>query len=94
MVETRPPTPADINALAANLRQQDRDELDAAGYTDHHAVIAHSVARSDWALTALPETLKMENIDMAMLALKGAYWPWMALKIVLDWPLMKRRVDS
>lgn len=53
MVETRDPTPADIDALAANLRQQDRDELDAAGYTDHHAVIAHSVARSDWALTAL-----------------------------------------
>ena len=52
-VETRPPTAADIDELAANLRQQDRDELDAAGHRDHRAVIADGVARSDWCLTAL-----------------------------------------
>ena len=53
MVETVPPTEAHVDDLAANLRQQDVDELNAAGHTDHRAVIAEGVARSDWSVTAL-----------------------------------------
>ena len=53
VAETRAPTPADIDELAANLRRQDRVELNAAGHTDHRAVIAEGVARSAWSLTAL-----------------------------------------
>jgi len=45
---------------------------------------------------ALPETLKMENMDMVecLLGGYGAYWPWMALSMVLALPLMKRSVAS
>lgn len=52
-VDLRPPAPADADELAAGLRQQDIDELNAAGHHDHRAVIADGVARSDWCLTAL-----------------------------------------
>ena len=52
-VETRAPTLADVDELAANLRQQDIDELNAAGHRDHRAVIADGVQKSDWSLTAL-----------------------------------------
>jgi hypothetical protein len=52
--------------------------------------------RCDWALMALPETLKMENMDMV-----GSYswrcvdyWPVMALSMVLDEPFRKRSVAS
>ena len=53
VVEVRPPTAADVNELAANLRRQDRVELNAGGHTDHQLVIAEGVARSAWSLTAL-----------------------------------------
>lgn len=44
---------------------------------------------------ALPETLKMENMDMAVNSLcQCAYWPVMALSMVLDWPFRKRSVAS
>jgi hypothetical protein len=54
-VDVVAPTPAHIEELAANLRQQDRDELDASGHADHQRTIADSVAMSDWSLTALVE---------------------------------------
>ena len=53
MIEVVAPTPAHVEELAANLRQQDRDELTASGHTDHQRLIAESVAMSDWAHTAL-----------------------------------------
>lgn len=52
-VDVRPVEPGDVAALAANLRQQDRDELDAAGHPDHLHAIRISAAMSDWARTAL-----------------------------------------
>lgn len=52
-VDVRAPIGADCVELAAGLRQQDVDELNAAGYSDHLKVIRVSVARSDWARTAL-----------------------------------------
>lgn len=52
-VEFRSPTPADIVALAAGLRPQDRAELDACGYTDHLATIADSVKASQWCRAVL-----------------------------------------
>lgn len=51
-VDVRPVISADITALAANLRDQDRAELNAAGHPDHLQIIAASVSRSDWARTA------------------------------------------
>jgi hypothetical protein len=54
-VDVVAPTPAHVEELAANLRQQDRDELDAGGHRDHQRTIADSVAMSDWSLTALVE---------------------------------------
>ena len=50
-VDVRPVAPGDCEALAAGLRQQDRDELDAAGHTDHLRTIAASVSMSDWSYT-------------------------------------------
>lgn len=52
MLEFRKPLPADTTELATNLRTQDRDELLAAGHEDFAAIIAESVARSAWAVTA------------------------------------------
>lgn len=52
MVETRRPTAADVSELVANLRDQDVDELRAAGYEDFGAIITESLARSDWSVTA------------------------------------------
>jgi hypothetical protein len=51
-VNVRPVVQSDIPELAANLRQQDRDELDAAGRPDHLSTIRRAVSVSDWALTA------------------------------------------
>lgn len=51
-VETRRPTAADVSELVANLRDQDVDELRAAGYEDFGAIITESLARSAWAVTA------------------------------------------
>jgi hypothetical protein len=51
-VEVRPVAPGDCEVLAANLRQQDQNELDAAGHTNHLRAIRDGVARSDWAHTA------------------------------------------
>jgi hypothetical protein len=51
--EVRPVLPADIAELAANLRQQDRDELDAAGHLEHEKTIRVSVEMSDWSRTAV-----------------------------------------
>ena len=51
-VETRTPTLDDVIELANGLRKQDRDELDAAGHTNHIAVISDGIKRSDWTLTA------------------------------------------
>ena len=51
-VEVRPVQPGDTDALAASLRQQDQDELTAAGWPDHLRIIQVSVSRSDWARTA------------------------------------------
>lgn len=52
LVETRRPTAADVSELVANLRDQDVDELRAAGYEDFGAIITESLARSDWSVTA------------------------------------------
>ncbi len=52
-VETRRPRADDIAQLATSLRDQDQAELLAAGYPDFHAIIAESVERSDWSVTAL-----------------------------------------
>lgn len=46
------PTAADVTELVANLRDQDVDELRAAGYEDFASIITESLARSDWAVTA------------------------------------------
>lgn len=46
MVEFRPPSPADVQHLAANMRQQDVDEVLAAGHTDLRAVIEDGIKRS------------------------------------------------
>jgi hypothetical protein len=54
-VEVRPVLPADIPELAANLREQDRAELDAAGHIDHLRTIRVSVEMSDWSRTATVE---------------------------------------
>ena len=51
-VETRPPTVGDISALVAGMRQQDVDEVRAAGFAPDEAVCC-SIADSDWSLTAL-----------------------------------------
>lgn len=52
-VETRAPTPADIDALVAGMRQQDIDEMHALGHTDLRAVVQKGVDTSTWSLTAL-----------------------------------------
>jgi len=52
-VDVVAPTPAHVEELAANLRQQDRDELDAGGHTDHERAIRESVKASDWTNTIL-----------------------------------------
>jgi hypothetical protein len=52
-VETRAPTPADLEHLAAHLRAQDRAELDAAGWADHLQALEQSVERSRWSQVAL-----------------------------------------
>jgi hypothetical protein len=52
-VDVRSVRPSDCEALATNLRQQDRAELDAAGHPDHLGTIRASVAMSDWARTAV-----------------------------------------
>lgn len=51
MVEVRPPTRLDIDALVAGMRRQDRVELAAAGIAPREAV-ADGVTRSTWSLTA------------------------------------------
>ena len=51
-VEFRRPTAADIAELVDNLRDQDVDELVAAGYHDFGEIIAESIARSDWVVSA------------------------------------------
>ncbi len=53
VVEVRPVAPDDVVELAANLRAQDRAELDAAGHPDHEHTIRLSVEMSDWSRTAL-----------------------------------------
>jgi hypothetical protein len=45
-VKVRRPTPEDIEILAANLRDQDLAECQAAGHTDMLEVIANGVAMS------------------------------------------------
>lgn len=50
-VDVRSVLQADCVELAANLRGQDRAELDAAGHRDHLQTICASVSRSDWAYT-------------------------------------------
>lgn len=45
-VEFTAPTPADVDELVANLRDQDVAELDAAGLADHREVIADGIRRS------------------------------------------------
>ena len=59
--------------------------------------LATTLSRCDCALMALPDTLKIENMDMGWLAFCAAglgYWPWMALSMVLALPLMNRSVAS
>jgi hypothetical protein len=50
--DVRPVAPGDAEELAANLREQDKAELDAAGHPDHLATIKLSIEVSDWARTA------------------------------------------
>jgi hypothetical protein len=57
-------------------------------------LLATTFRRWDCALTALPDTLKMENIDMANFAFCQHHWPVMALSMVLACPLKKRSVAS
>lgn len=52
-VEVREVQLGDSIRLADKLRAQDRDELDAAGHTNHRRIIAESVASSEWCRTAL-----------------------------------------
>jgi hypothetical protein len=52
VVDVRPARLDDAAELAANLRDQDRDELDACGHTDHERVIRLSINRSLQAWTA------------------------------------------
>lgn len=47
-VDLSPPTWGDIKDLAAGLREQDRAELDACGFSDHLEAIETSVRASAW----------------------------------------------
>lgn len=53
MVEFAEPTPAHVEELTANLRQQDIDELQALGHGDLAAPIRDGVALSSWCYTLL-----------------------------------------
>ncbi len=55
MVEFVAPTAAHIDELAANLRQQDIDELRALGHDDLRKPIGDGVALSTWCYTALAD---------------------------------------
>lgn len=46
----------DAELLAAELRDQDRKELDAAGHRDHLAAVRESVQHSKWSLSAFDDT--------------------------------------
>ena len=48
VAEFRQPTAADIDALAAGMRQQDVAELQALGHTDLRHVVQTSVSASAW----------------------------------------------
>lgn len=78
-VELRAPTPADVDALAAGLRPQDQDELDACGQPDHRAAIAASVEASAWCRAVLVDGQLAAILGVApfgtLLAPAGA--PWM-----------------
>ena len=50
--EFRVPVEADIDTLAANMREQDVAELYALGHTDLREVVAHSVRASTWCRAA------------------------------------------
>lgn len=80
MLETRRPTTADIAELAANLRGQDRDELLAAGFSDFGGVIAESIARSDWVVSATVDgrlacIFGVSGVSESLLTSYGV--PWM-----------------
>lgn len=52
-LETRAPTPEDLDALAGRLRAQDQAELVAAGWDDFRTALEESVRRSRWTQVAL-----------------------------------------
>lgn len=53
VLETRAPTPEDLAHLAANLRDQDRAELEAAGWDDYRTALEESVRFSKWTQVAV-----------------------------------------
>ncbi len=71
--------PADAVELAANLRDQDKAELDAGGHTDHEQVIRMSIERSLHAWTARVDGEMAAVFGVAPLAsmLDPRGVPWM-----------------
>lgn len=79
VLETRAPTPADLDYLALHLRQQDLAELKASGWEDPRQALEASVNHSKWTLTAHVDKVPVAVFGCAehgsLLAPVGV--PWM-----------------
>lgn len=78
-VEVRAYRPGDDEALARNLRDQDRAELDACGHADHLAAIRSSVERSRFVcvIESAGEMVCILGLSEAGTALASYGVPWL-----------------
>jgi len=66
MIVFRPPTPADVKAIAANMRAYDKLECAVAGLTPQQA-LEEGVAGSDWAVTA-----EVDEVPVCMFGVRAS----------------------